>query len=143
MADSNGLIEQLGGARHLPVAALAWLGDAYWEFYVRDRLLRTVAASAHRLSYRATGYVSAVAQAAALRVIEDTLTPEEQAVARRGRNHRPSSLPRNVNPVDYAQATALEVLLGYLHVDGRQERLAELSDLLFRICEQQIEDKDI
>ena len=46
-------------------------------------------------------------------------------MARRGRNAH-SRPPKNQDPGDYARATALEALVGYLYLLGRHSRLEEL-----------------
>lgn len=56
-------------------------------------------------------------------------------MARRGRNAH-SRPPKNQDPGDYARATALEALCGYLYLMGRNERLDEL----MRVIRQEEED---
>ena len=52
----------------------------------------------------------------------DSLTPEEAAVARRARNAHQSP-PRNADRAEYHRATALEAVVGYLYITGREDRL--------------------
>ena len=55
------------------------------------------------------------------------LSEEEAAVVRRGRNAHPHhSAPKSASAGEYAGATGLEALLGYLYVTGQGERLKEL-----------------
>ena len=50
---------------------------------------------------------------------------------RRGRNaHAHHAAPRHADPADYAQATGLEALAGYLYLSGQMERLRELYSLM-------------
>ena len=43
---------------------------------------------------------------------------------RRGRNaHAHHAAPKHADPADYSRATALEALLGYLYLTGRDDRL--------------------
>ncbi len=45
----------------------------------------------------------------------------------RGRNaHAHHSVPKNQDPQDYADATALESLMGYLCLTGQEARIDEL-----------------
>ena len=53
------------------------------------------------------------------------LTEEEQAVFRRGRNANVHSIPTHAR-AQYQQATALEALLGWLHLSGRHDRVEQL-----------------
>lgn len=54
------------------------------------------------------------------------LTEEEAAVYRRGRNAQVHLIPKNASRSQYAKATALEALLGWLYLQGRLERINEL-----------------
>ncbi|MNE97515.1 Mini-ribonuclease 3 [compost metagenome] len=47
-------------------------------------------------------------------------------MARRGRNAKSGTPPKNADPADYRLATALECLVGYLYYENRTERLHEL-----------------
>ena len=70
--------------------------------------------------------MAAPAQAKMVEKILGDLTLEEQDVFRRGRNASPHSIPQNASREEYAAATALEALFGWLYLKGRQERLNEL-----------------
>ena len=73
----------------------------------------------------AVDYVNAAAQAAAYDRICPELTEQEQAIFRRGRNGG-AHPPKNADPGDYAKATGLEALFGYLYLNGEEQRLREL-----------------
>ena len=76
---------------------------------------------------QAVRMVSAAAQAQMLKAIEEELTEAEADVARRGRNAQAKhAAPKNADPADYAHATGLEALWGYLFVTGETQRLAQL-----------------
>ena len=51
---------------------------------------------------------------------------EELAVFKRGRNAQVRSIPAHASRAQYGEATALEALLGWLYLLGRQERINEL-----------------
>ena len=53
-------------------------------------------------------------------------TEEEQAGFRRGRNANVHSIPAHASRAQYQQATALEALLGWLHLSGRHDRVEQL-----------------
>lgn len=61
--------------------------------------------------------------------IQGFLTPQEQAVYRRGRNAKSYTTAKNATVGDYRKATGLEALYGYLYLDGRMDRLMELLKL--------------
>ncbi|MFC6548097.1 Mini-ribonuclease 3 [Cohnella cellulosilytica] len=110
---------------------LAYVGDAVFEVYIRQRLIAVGSRKPHELHRAATKYVSAAAQAKLLQRWSSLLTEEEADIVRRGRNTKSGQPPRNADPADYRQATALECLVGYLYYQGNGERLEQLMDLAF------------
>jgi ribonuclease-3 family protein len=108
-------------------AALAYLGDAVFELLVREKLLREGADEpVNALHRRAKGYVSAGAQAAMYHEVFPRLTPDEQTIARRGRNLHSASRSKNAKVTAYRHATGLETLFGWLHEKGETARLGEV-----------------
>jgi len=122
-------------ARQVHPLALAYLGDAVFELYVRDRLLAGVALPAAELHRQAVMRVRATAQAFVLRTCLDELTDDEADVVRRARNARCSSY-RHVDSADYHYSTAFEALLGYLYLLGCEERLEQLMEVAFEMADQ-------
>jgi len=121
--------------RLLSPIVLAYVGDAVFEVYVRQRLIAGSSRKPHELHRAATKYVSAAAQAKLLQRWSPLLTEEEADVVRRGRNTKSGQPPRNADPADYRQATALECLVGYLYYEGQKERLEQLMELAFAEAE--------
>ena len=76
--------------------------------------------------------VSAVYQCQAMTELKAKLTPEEEAVFRRGRNAK-SQVPKSASVYEYRMATAFEALLGYLFLEEQEQRLHELLDESFVI----------
>ncbi|SIS71991.1 Mini-ribonuclease 3 [Alicyclobacillus vulcanalis] len=107
--------------------ALAFLGDAVWEVYARNHCLNLGIHRPRDLQRQVTRYVSAVAQAEALRLIEPSLTDAERDVIRRGRNQKSSHTRRNVDVVVYRLATGFEALVGHLYASGERTRLDEIA----------------
>lgn len=109
--------------------ALAFLGDTVWDLLVRSRLLLggVKPAGLHR---EAAARVNAAAQARAMAAVEGSLTEAEGDVARRAQNaHCRHAVPRNQRPYDYARASALEAVLGYLALSGQEARARALFDI--------------
>ena len=105
---------------------LAHIGDTVWDLMIRSRLL-AAGKTVHHMHEGAVAFVNARSQAAALRGMMDHLSPEEQDIVRRGRNtHAHHAAPKNQDPADYASATALEALMGYLYLTGQDERIRQL-----------------
>lgn len=121
--------------RGLNGVQLAFVGDTIYDLYARTQVLEEHDESVRQLHRRAVARVNAAAQARAFAAVEPLLSEEEADVARRGRNAH-SRPPKNQDPADYARATALEALCGYLYLMGRNERLDEL----MRVIRQEEED---
>ena len=121
--------------RGLNGVQLAFVGATIYDLYARTQVLEEHDACVRELHRRAVAHVNARAQARAFAAVEPFLTEEEADVARRGRNAH-SRPPKNQDPGDYARATALEALCGYLYLMGRNERLDEL----MRVIRQEEED---
>lgn len=106
--------------------ALAYLGDAVYEIFIRERVLQTGQIHADRLHKSGVKYVCASGQARVIKELLPDLTPEEDALVRRARNHKSATKPKNVNHLTYKWATAFEALLGYLYLSEQKERLADM-----------------
>jgi ribonuclease-3 family protein len=109
----------------LPVLTLAYVGDAVYELWVRTYLLDQGLVRADDLHKAAVRCVQAKGQAKLMKILLPELEEEERAIFYRGRNAK-SSYPRGGDVLDYRHATGFEALIGYLHLSGRQERLATL-----------------
>lgn len=122
--------------REINTTALAFLGDAVYEVYVRNHLMENGDQNADRLHKRAIRYVCAAGQDKAVRVLMDEfLTDEEIALVKRARNRKTATKARSADAVTYKMATAFEALLGYLHLSGKTERLEAIVEEAFRIIE--------
>ncbi|PGT81279.1 Mini-ribonuclease 3 [Bacillus sp. AFS040349] len=108
--------------------ALAYIGDAVYEIYVRHYLLAKGNIRPNQLHNQAKRFVSAKAQASTLHHFFslEFLTEEEQAVLRRGRNAKSGTIPKNTDVQTYRYSTAFEALLGHLYLEKEHERLEEL-----------------
>lgn len=116
-------------ARLLNPLQLAFIGDTVWDMLVRTRLVYRGRNLRH-LHQDAVACVNAAAQAKALKRLESVTTEAESDILRRGRNaHARHPVPKNQDPADYASATALEALVGYLYLTGQEERLLFLFEL--------------
>jgi ribonuclease-3 family protein len=115
-----------GGWRDYNILALAWLGDAVFELWVRERLLaRGEAVKPDDLHTRAVTLVQAKSQAKLIRRLEPLLTEEETLVYRLGRNTG-GRRPHGADVIAYRHATALEALVGYWHITDQKERLEKM-----------------
>lgn len=133
----EGLREKIcreAGAQRLDISrmkplALAYLGDTVFDLYIRSRIVLTREEAPKLMHTEAVQYVRAASQARMMKLIMEDLTEEEREVFRRGRNQKSLTVPKNCSLVDYKWATGFEALLGYLYIQGREERLYELMKL--------------
>lgn len=115
--------------RELNPLQMAYVGDTVHDLYVRSMLVSR-GMTVGKMHRQAVRMVSAHAQARMLEAIEPELTEQEADIARRGRNSQPKhAAPKNADPADYAHATALEALWGYLYLSGETQRLDTLMKL--------------
>ena len=101
--------------------ALAHVGDAVYEILVRTHLACGGTQTAKNLHSRTIQLVRASAQAEAVKRIQPM---------RHGRNTKPKSVPKSASVAEYAYATALEALFGWLYLKGRYERINELFEVI-------------
>ena len=113
-------------ATQLNSLTLAFLGDAVFTLFVREKLVTEHDCKSGRLHKMASDYVCAASQARMLEGITPVLTEEEKEGARRCRNCHNPSHAKNAALSDYKKATALEGVLGFLRLTGQNERLNEL-----------------
>ena len=112
--------------------ALAHVGDAVYGVLVRSFLACGGTQTAKNLHSRTVTLVRASAQAEAVQRILPLLDEEEETIFRHGRNAKPKTVPKSASVAEYAQATALEALFGWLYLKQRYDRINEL----FAVIEQ-------
>ena len=110
----------------------AYMGDAVYEKYIREFVIRQGLCKNGLLHKKTIKYVSAKAQAEILHRIEEKLTEEELDIVRRGRNSNPHSTAKNADVIDYKYATGFEALIGYLYLTEQKERLDEILEECIR-----------
>ena len=116
----------LQDVNEMSMLALAHVGDAVYELLTRTMLCReghTRVTDLHKLT---VSIVNAPAQAKAAERLLPSLTPDELAVYKRGRNAKVNSVPQKADISQYHAATALEALFGWLYLQGKTERISEL-----------------
>lgn len=124
---ANSVAQVPGQVAQLSAAALAYIGDAVYELFIRTRYL-IPPKRLQAYHSQVVAQVRAESQAKYLQSLQPYLTSAEQDILRRGRNAA-SKGPRRLNPEIYRQATSLETLLGYLYITDTQ-RLTQLLNQL-------------
>ncbi len=110
--------------KQINTTALAYIGDAVYEVYIRQHVMETGHVHVDRLHAMAVPFVKAEGQAKAIKYLMDNfLAEEERALTKRARNHKVATKAKNATVMDYKWATAFEALLGYLYLKGDKDRL--------------------
>ncbi len=109
---------------------LAHMGDCVFEILCRAYLCARGEKTVDRLHRDTIAMVNAPAQAQFADRMLPLLTEEERAYYRRGKNAHVHAVPRGATPAEYAKATGVEALFGYLYLSGRKERANELFQLV-------------
>lgn len=112
--------------KEISTEALAYLGDSVIELKVRELLVEQGISGSGDLNRASLAFVKASAQAAAMHKIIPMLSDDEASVYKRGRNMSGGSVPKSATMSEYRAATGMEVLFGYLHLQGKHERISEL-----------------
>lgn len=111
---------------------LAYIGDAVYEVYVRSRVIcEHDDLPAYKLHRCSIDYVKAHAQSNSMEILEPMLNEKELSIYKRGRNAKSATVPKNADLTDYRRATGFEALVGYLHLNGENERLEEIMRIAF------------
>lgn len=111
---------------------LAYMGDAVFEVFVREMLVRKANVQVNKLHKRASSIVKAEAQARMIAAIKDELTEKEKSIYKRGRNAKSHTTAKNASVSDYRKATGFEALMGYLYLNGEHKRMTELMEKAVR-----------
>lgn len=102
---------------------LAFVGDAVYSLFVRERLAFENDGKAGELNKLAVKEVNAQAQAEFIKELLPNLTEDELSVFKRARNAKKTTRAKNASVADYNLSTGFEAVLGYLYMTGNTERL--------------------
>ena len=114
------------------VITLAYIGDAVYEVYVREHLIKNGIAKVEELQKEAIKYVSAKSQCKILSYLMDNnlLTDIELDIVKRGRNYKRASHPKNTDIITYKMSSGFEAMIGYLYLNNDKERLNLIMDYI-------------
>ncbi len=115
--------------------ALAYIGDAIYEVYVRKYVMSLGYGKVNDLHKKAIIYTNAKSQAATIHYFleNNILTEAEIKIFKRGRNSSVNTKRKNVDLADYLDATGFEALIGYIYLNDDINRLEELINISLRV----------
>ena len=108
-------------AKQLNPVVLAFVGDAVYSLYVREKLVFSSGGKAADFQRTASKVVSAHGQSELLEKLLPLFT-----VFRRGRNAKKATKSKSASVAEYNRSTGFEAVLGFLYVAGERGRIDEL-----------------
>ena len=123
-------------AKMLSSLSLAFVGDAVYTLYAREKVIKHSDAKNGVLHGEATKIVKASGQAKSADALVGLLTEEEAGVFRRAKNSKVHSVAKHATIDDYKKATAFEALIGFLYLTGQDSRLKFLLNERERLCQE-------
>lgn len=122
----NSLLDKTADVSSLSPLTLAFVGDTVFDLLTRTDLVCEANRPVNALHTMASKKVCAASQAESMKKILPTLTEDETAVFKRGRNAHTGGIPKHASSADYHYATGLESLFGWLYLKGETDRIKEL-----------------
>ena len=113
-------------AKRINPVVLAFVGDAAYSLYVRERLVLSGGGKAADFQRAAAKVVSAHGQSGFLETLFPRFTEEEAEIFRRGRNAKKGTKSKNASVAEYNRSTGFEAVLGFLYLTGDYARIGEL-----------------
>lgn len=110
-------------ANNFNPVTLAFVGDAVYSLYVRQKLSLTADYTSAVLQKMSCERVSARGQNVLLRRAEGLFSEEEKEIFKRGRNAKKPSHSKNADVAEYNNSTGLEAVIGWLYLTGQNQRL--------------------
>ena len=111
---------------------LAHMGDCVYEMLVRAYLCAQGNKTVAQLHKQTITMVKATYQAAFVDKMLPLLTEDEMTYYRRGKNSHVHAVPKSATPAQYAKATGLEAMFGYLFLSGQKNRANEIFNLVMQ-----------
>ena len=109
---------------------LAHMGDCVFEILCRAYLCAKGEKTVDRLHRDTINMVKATSQAVFADKMLPLLSEEELAYYRRGKNSHVHAVPKSATPAQYAKATGVETLFGYVFLSGQKERANEIFNIV-------------
>ena len=123
----KGMNLQETAPKQLSPLVLAYIGDCVYDLVIKTYLLdKKGNMPVNKLNRMASSLVKAETQSKLIGYIEESLTADEEAVYKRGRNAKSYTSAKNASIGDYRRATGFDALMGYLYLGRRYDRMVEL-----------------
>lgn len=117
---------QIEEALKIHPVALAFVGDAVYSLYVREKLVKEANESPGVYQRAAGAAVSAKGQNALIEKVRDSFTEEEADIFRRARNAKKGTKAKSASVAEYNRSTGIEAVIGYLYLMENHARVREI-----------------
>lgn len=118
-------LKEVNVAEYSPLT-LAYIGDCVYELIIRTKLVTNGNAPVNKLNKKASDLAKAITQAKMIEAVMESLSEEEEAAYKRGRNAHSFTKAKNASTSDYRKATGFEALIGYLYLQKKFDRIMEI-----------------
>lgn len=110
-------------ARNVNPIVLAFVGDAVYSLFVREKLTFMKDFKTGELNKLAVKEVRASAQAEFVKEIIECFNEEELSIYKRARNAKKTTRAKSATIAEYNSSTGFEAVLGFLYLTGQTKRL--------------------
>ncbi len=110
-------------ANNLNPIVLAFVGDAVYSLFVREKLTFFSDCKTGELNKLSVKEVKATAQAEFFQEISVLLSDDELSIFKRARNAKKTTRAKSASIAEYNTSTGFEAVLGYLYLTGELDRL--------------------
>ena len=120
------------------IITLAYMGDAIYEVYVREYLIKKGYYKVNELQKQSINFVSAKRQAFYLKkLIEKNFFDEtELDVIKRARNAKINSKPKNCDILTYKHGTAFESIIGNWYFEDKNNKIKDMFEEIIKMEEE-------
>ncbi len=112
---------------------LAYIGDAYYELWIRIYFLSLGITKPSELNKKVRSYVQASTHAYIIDNILNTFSEVEHDVYTRGRNYHYRHKSKSTSINEYVKSSGLEAVIGFLYLNNKEERLNELMNQIIEL----------
>lgn len=116
---------------------LAYIGDSYYELYIRMYLVKKNLTKVDNLHKNAIHYTKGESQAKIINELieKEFLTEEEISIYKRGRNCKNNQNRKNISIELHNKSSGFEAIIGYLYMLENNQRLNEILEYAVNIVE--------
>jgi len=133
-------VDRFKDPRQISSLSFAFVGDCIYELYVRTQIVCQREVSPKKMQMISSAWACAPMQAKICQGLSEVLNEEEMNVVRKAKNTHLHTIPKHASRTEYAYATALESLLGWLYLSDQKQRLQEILCLIQKFGQEMMDE---